>query len=47
MLKKRYPGLEIVALVPDGSRALMDYIAFFQQVKYRPELKKGILKVNL
>ena len=39
-------GFDIV-VVKDGSENLEQAIAFFQQVKQRPGVKKGILRIKL
>ena len=40
-------GLGLIVVVKDGSENLELAIAFFQQVKQRPGVKKGILRVRL
>jgi hypothetical protein len=44
-VRRRF-GLDIV-VVKDGSENLELAIAFFQQVKQRPGVKKGILRIGL
>jgi hypothetical protein len=43
-VRKRYPFDVLVAR--EGSRELDEYVAFFQQVRGEPDLRKGVLKVE-
>ena len=37
----------VIVVVKDGSENFEQAVAFFQQVKQRPGLKKGILRIKL
>jgi hypothetical protein len=45
--KPSWPRSVSGLVVKDSSRDLEEAIAFFQQVKQRPETKKGILRIRL
>jgi hypothetical protein len=47
MVKRRYDGLDLIAAVHEASVALNRYVQFFAQVKHKPSLIKGILRINL
>lgn len=47
MVGRRYPSLELVAVVADASPELRHYERLFQDVKLKPGMLKGILRVNL
>lgn len=44
-VQKRY-GLDILSAV-EGSRAYADYEELFRRVKYRPDMEKGFLRIDL
>ena len=44
-VRNRY-GIDVL-VAPEGSRALEEYLAFFSQVRHRPGLRKGVIRLVL